>query len=130
MALSACKDYLAMLRDTDRNGFYWRALQGVRGRRLLDLGAGTGLLSLLAARRGARVVAVEEDPKMAQLVRESARHNGLERRPKASLSDGSRWRTCVFFMVLQAKRRSKGRFQLVFGARRRPSRCSQATAAA
>ena len=69
-----------MLRDQHRNDFYWNALAEVAGRRVLDIGAGTGLLSLMAAKRGASVISVEESADMAQLVRESARHNGVEDR--------------------------------------------------
>ena len=72
------EDYFAMLRDQHRNDFYWHALANVRGRRVLDIGAGTGLLSLMAAQRGASVVSIEESADMLQLVRESAQHNGLE----------------------------------------------------
>lgn len=67
-----------MLRDQHRNDFYWHALANVRGCRVLDIGAGTGLLSLMAAQRGASVVSIEESADMLQLVRESAQHNGLE----------------------------------------------------
>lgn len=72
------QDYFAMLRDQHRNDFYWRALADVAGGRVLDIGAGTGLLSLMAAKRGADVISVEESADMAQLVRESAQHNSLD----------------------------------------------------
>jgi magnesium-protoporphyrin O-methyltransferase len=42
----------------------------LRGRRLLDAGCGTGALSVEAARRGARVVAIDLSPTLVQLARE------------------------------------------------------------
>ncbi|CAJ1387219.1 unnamed protein product [Effrenium voratum] len=74
-------DYLAMLRDVGRNEFYWKALESLpcAGLKVLDLGAGTGLLSLMAAKLGAKeVLAVEESEDMAQLVTQSAEHNAVQ----------------------------------------------------
>jgi len=44
----------------------------LRGARLLDAGCGTGALAVEAARRGARVVAVDLSPKLVALARERA----------------------------------------------------------
>src|SRR6478735_4424330 len=44
----------------------------LRGRRLLDAGCGTGALAVAAARRGARVVAVDLSPTLIELARERA----------------------------------------------------------
>jgi len=44
----------------------------LRGRRLLDAGCGTGALAVAAARRGARVVAVDLSPTLIGLARERA----------------------------------------------------------
>jgi magnesium-protoporphyrin O-methyltransferase len=44
--------------------------QDLRGRRVLDAGCGTGLLSIEAARRGAHVVAIDLSPTLVGLARE------------------------------------------------------------
>jgi FkbM family methyltransferase len=45
---------------------------------VLDVGANLGLYTLLAAKRGARVFAVEADPLNAEMLRRNLRINGLE----------------------------------------------------
>lgn len=53
----------------------------LKGRRVLDLGAGSGILGLFAALRGAsRVVLVEPDPVAVDAVFHNARINEMERR--------------------------------------------------
>lgn len=67
-----------LLTDPHRMTAYERAVRSrVRpGMVVLDLGAGTGLWGLLAARLGARVHLVESGP-VARLARRLAEHNGL-----------------------------------------------------
>jgi ribosomal protein L11 methyltransferase len=47
------------------------------GRRVLDLGTGTAVLAIAAARRGARVVAVDVDPLAVEAARDNAERNGV-----------------------------------------------------
>jgi SAM-dependent methyltransferase len=70
-----------LLADAVRNRAFARALARVvrPGADVLDLGAGTGLWAVVAARLGARrVVAVEKEPLLAPLIARLARENGVE----------------------------------------------------
>jgi predicted nicotinamide N-methyase len=53
------------------------ARDGLAGRRVLDLGCGTGLLSIVAARRGARVTAIDLMPESVALTRRNAARAGV-----------------------------------------------------
>ncbi|HEY9429449.1 MAG TPA: class I SAM-dependent methyltransferase [Gemmatimonadaceae bacterium] len=54
-------------------------IAGLReGMRFLDVGAGSGALSIPAARLGARVTAVDQSPGMLELLAERAREEGLD----------------------------------------------------
>ncbi len=61
-----------LLADSVRNQAFADAIAAVvrPGMRVADLGAGTGFLSLLAARQGARVTAYEQHPGLAGLARD------------------------------------------------------------
>jgi SAM-dependent methyltransferase len=67
-----------LLHDVHRMDAYDRAIRALvrPGDVVLDAGCGTGILAMLAARRGARVHAVESMP-IAALARELVAHNGL-----------------------------------------------------
>ena len=55
--------YLSMLNDVSRNRFYDQLLTEVRDQHCVEIGFGTGLLSMLALKHGARsIVAYESDP--------------------------------------------------------------------
>ena len=72
--------HLPMLADEARNAAYRRTLdKHVRdGMHVLDIGAGSGLLAMMAARAGAaRVTAVEMNPALADVARQVIADNGL-----------------------------------------------------
>lgn len=55
--------YLSMLNDVSRNQFYDQILTEVQDKNCVEIGFGTGLLSMLALKHGARsIVAYESDP--------------------------------------------------------------------
>ena len=51
---------------------------GMKDARLLDLGCGSGQVSLLAASMGAKVQAIDIAPRMLEIARDSARRAGLD----------------------------------------------------
>ncbi len=64
---------------TTRLCLAWLAERELAGRVVLDYGSGSGILSLAAARLGARcVLAVDHDPQALQATRDNAARNGLE----------------------------------------------------
>ncbi len=69
----------SMLRDTARNAAYAQAIAlAAPGRRVLDIGTGSGLLAMMAARAGAaHVYACEANPMLAATAREIVAANGL-----------------------------------------------------
>lgn len=75
--------HFPMLRDKRRNGAFDDALRrAVRpGMRVLDIGAGTGLLAMMAARAGAEfVVTCEKNASIADTARDIVALNGFEGR--------------------------------------------------
>lgn len=72
--------HFPMLADVGRNQAYRRAIEAAvkPGMLVLDIGTGTGLLAMMAARAGAeKVIACEMDPRLAELAREIVERNGL-----------------------------------------------------
>ncbi len=71
--------HFVILRDAVRNTAYEEALKRVitRDSKVLEVGAGSGLLALMAARAGAReVITCEADPAIAAAAKEAIAHNG------------------------------------------------------
>jgi SAM-dependent methyltransferase len=87
--------HATLLEDTARNRAFFRALRArvKRGMSVLDLGAGTGIWSVVAARLGARrVVAVEREPLLVPVIQRLARENGVADRVTVIRGDANRLR--------------------------------------
>lgn len=74
--------HIPMMNDVPRNDAFEAAIKAAIGRagpeaRVLDIGAGSGLLSLMAARAGARkVTACEMEPMIAEMAQQIVAENG------------------------------------------------------
>jgi len=80
--MTPCEPF-QMLKDLPRCKWYKaeieRACSHIKNAVVLDVGSGTGLLSLFAARAGAKkVYAVEANPKMARLTEAVVAANGMQ----------------------------------------------------
>lgn len=71
--------HYAMINDAARSEFFWNALKGcVQGRRVLDIGAGSGLLAMMAAKLGAAsVVAIEASDALCEIAETNIERNAL-----------------------------------------------------
>ena len=71
-----------MLKDEIRTNAYRNAIEGnphdFKDKIVLDIGAGTGILSIFAARAGAKHVYAIENAEIAYFAREIIKKNGLE----------------------------------------------------
>ena len=69
-----------LLSDRNRNRSFYRALKSsvTKESSVLDIGAGTGIWTIAAAKLGAkRVVAIEQDPLLIGLIKKVAKDNGV-----------------------------------------------------
>ena len=67
-----------MIQDHARTDAYRRAIESVaRGKRVLDVGTGTGILSMFAARAGAAHVDAVDSSAIIELARDVAEDNGF-----------------------------------------------------
>ncbi len=91
--LGALAYHQGLLADTRRNRAFHRALvERVRpGQSVLDIGAGSGIWAVVAARLGAkRVVAVEREPVLQPVIERLARENGVGDRVEVLCADARR----------------------------------------
>lgn len=74
--------YFSMVQDEPRHRLYAEAMRTLfpPNCTVLDIGAGTGLFAMIAARKGARVIACERDPAVAEAARRIVAQNGLSDR--------------------------------------------------
>lgn len=83
---------------TGHHGTTWgclMALEGVlqqrRVNRVLDVGAGSGVLAIAAAKRGAEALAIEIDARAAAIAEINARQNNVANRVQVIAGDGARY---------------------------------------
>lgn len=81
---------------------FWRALAARRGSPILELGAGTGRVTLDLARRGHRMVAVDQDPRLLEELHSRAGHLEVETvvADARAFSLGMRFTLCVVPMQM------------------------------
>lgn len=80
-----------------------RLRQGRKPRRVLDVGAGSGVLAIAAAKLGAKALAVEIDPHAGAIAEDNVLKNGVRARVRVEIGDAGR-----------AARRTPGGYDLVF----------------
>lgn len=74
--------------ESDGDPFHQAVENEVRpGERMLDMGTGSGVSAILAARTGAEVVAVDVNPNAVECARQNAARNGVSDRIKFHVAD-------------------------------------------
>ncbi len=85
--------HYVMLQDTLRVSGFQAAIQarvGV-GTRVVELGGGTGILSFLAAKRGAQVQCIERNPALVETATKLLSENGVGERVDVIQQDAATW---------------------------------------
>lgn len=72
------EDAPGVFTPTPHGMFYARSLHVADGERVIDIGTGSGVLAIAAARHGARVVATDVDARAVAAAEHNARLNGVE----------------------------------------------------
>lgn len=80
-----------MMNDTVRNVAFQTAIQRQvkPGQIVVEIGAGAGLLAMMAARQGATVISCESNPAIARIARDIVARNGLSDR--VTIADKGSW---------------------------------------
>lgn len=90
MSINIGSWYFTMVQDHLRHKLYEQAFKRIikPGSRVLDIGAGTGLFAMMAARAGAaEVIACERDPAVAKAAAEAVAANGLSAKVRMIAKD-------------------------------------------
>jgi ribosomal protein L11 methyltransferase len=77
-----------------------KALGRLKPKRVLDVGTGSGILAIAAAKLGATVLAVDNDPQAVSVARENIALNAVSDRVRVERTDGYRGVTGAFDLVL------------------------------
>ena len=83
---------------TGHHGTTWGCLMGLEGvlqqrrvKRVLDVGAGSGVLAIAAAKHGAEALAIEIDARAAAIAEINAKQNEVAQRMRVIAGDGARY---------------------------------------
>ncbi|MCJ7450610.1 MAG: methyltransferase [Candidatus Nanohaloarchaeota archaeon QJJ-9] len=63
--------------------------EDLEGKKVLDLGTGTGILAIIASRNGGKVLAADKNPEAVKYAKSNAERNGIELKVKKSNLFGS-----------------------------------------
>lgn len=89
--------HIRMINDVTRNEAYAKALSvSIKSRNsvVFDIGSGTGLLSVIAAKQTSLVIALEENICLTMLSKEVAKRNGVEKRVNVECITSTEFQTC------------------------------------
>ncbi|KAF1757980.1 hypothetical protein GCK72_014438 [Caenorhabditis remanei] len=89
--------HIRMINDVARNEAYAKALSvSIKSRSsvVFDIGSGTGLLSVMAAKQTNLVIALEENICLAMLSKEVLKRNGVEGRVSVECVNSTQFKTC------------------------------------